>query len=138
MKSSFPRIFSRSHRKNTVLRREFVFPAREWVAILCVGLLLLLGGVGYAAFVFWNGTEIAGEVVKVESETDSVYNQGKVTKVLNMYAEKQKQFTELKNAIPSSMQGGGGVGDVHASSTRSATSTPTVTPVAGVGHLQVE
>lgn len=136
MKSSFPRIFSRSHRKNTVLRREFVFPAREWVAILCVGLLLLLGGVGYAAFVFWNGTEIAGEVVKVESETDSVYNQGKVTKVLNMYAEKQKQFTELKNAIPSSVQSDGGTR--ASSTTRSATSTSLAIPVAGGGHLQVE
>ena len=136
MKSSFPRIFSRSHRKNTVLRREFVFPAREWVAILCVGLLLLLGGVGYAAFVFWNGTEIAGEVVKVESETDSVYNQGKVTKVLDTYAEKQKQFTEQKNAISSSVQSDGGTR--ASSTTRSATSTSLAIPVAGGGHLQVE
>lgn len=136
MKSSFPRIFSRSHRKNTALRREFVFPAREWVAILCVGLLLLLGGVGYAAFVFWNGTEIAGEVVKVESETDSVYNQGKVTKVLDTYAEKQKQFTEQKNAISSSVQSDGGTR--ASSTTRSATSTSLAIPVAGGGHLQVE
>ena len=80
--------------------REFVMPTREWFAVLGLGCVLFLVGAGYAAYVFWSSTKIAAEAVSISPETNQVYDQKKVQKVLDTYEEKAARFKKMLEALP--------------------------------------
>jgi len=84
--------------KNVFADRRIMHPERDWFAGLFLSLLVLLGGVSFMIFQYFQFGEVTAESVEL-SEEAVVYRSGLVKDVLEDFQERKNTYVELKKEL---------------------------------------
>ncbi len=91
-------LFHGSHTNPALHRRALVNPMREWLIVLSLSIVVLLGGCVYAGLVFYRGMSVTE--ADVFTGTKPLYSHTQVRDVLTTYEKKEEHFNALRTHAP--------------------------------------